>query len=68
MRKLFEINQRVEYTADTSNDKSVPVTQGAKGTVWSVGVGKSWIWVMFDDIDRPVAVRLTEVDVIEKGA
>lgn len=43
----FQVGQRVQYIGKL--DENLPkLKQDHLGTIWSVGVGKSWIWVTFD--------------------
>jgi hypothetical protein len=59
----FQVGQRVKYIGDENKD--FPVLQkGHFGSIWSVGVGKSWIWATFDGVDRPVAVHHKEVTLL----
>lgn len=59
----FQVGQRVKFIG--RQDKDLPsIETGNLGTIWSVGVGKSWIWVTFDTHERPIAVHHHEVEII----
>jgi hypothetical protein len=63
--KHFKVGQRVKFVGEF--DEDLPVMKvGMLGTIWSTGVGKSWIWVTFDTIERPVAVHHDEVEIVNE--
>jgi hypothetical protein len=60
---LFRVGQRVKYVG--KQDPELPnLNPGHLGSIWSAGVGKSWIWVVFDTHERPVAVHHNEVEIM----
>jgi hypothetical protein len=59
----FNVGQRVKYIGK-KDDELPNLKPEHMGTIWSVGVGKSWIWVVFDTHERPVAVHHNEVELL----
>lgn len=61
----YNVGDRVRFIGQ--EDKDLPkLQQGHIGTIWSVGVGKSWVWVVFDTLERPIAVHHNEIEILSK--
>jgi hypothetical protein len=62
--RKFVKDQRVRFVGKP--DEALPnLSIGDEGTVWSHGVGKTWVWVVFDSHERPLAVHRNEVEFMD---